>query len=446
LDRQTGPAEADDQAALADQAAMMALIEALYPMCRSITGEGLRQSLRRIAREIPLSLVEVATDTPVFDWTVPREWNLRQAYVETLDGRRVVDVARSNLHILQYSVPVDRVVEREELLRHVHTLPEAPDWIPYRTSYYREDWGFCLSQRQADALAEPRYRVVIDSTLAPGHLTYGELVLPGMRDEEVLISCHSCHPSLANDNLSGVAVATMLARRLMARERRRLTYRFLFIPGTIGSLAWLAANEAVVPRVTHGLVLSCLGDGAPLTYKQSRRGSAAIDRIVAHVLQASGEPYRILPFTPYGYDERQYCSPGFDMPVGCLMRSPNGTFPEYHTSADNLAFLRPAALAGSLETVMRIVDVIEGDGAYRNLSPKGEPQLGKRGLYRPIGGKKEAGGGADQMALLWVLNQSDGRHSLLDIAERAGMPFAAIRAAADALIAADLLAPAGATR
>jgi aminopeptidase-like protein len=436
LDRETGPEEGDESAA-----AMMSLIEALYPLCRSITGEGLRQSLRRIAREIPLTVVEVPTGTPVFDWTVPREWTVRQAYVETLDGRRVVDFASSNLHLLQYSVPINRIVEREELLRHSHTLPEAPDWIPYRTSYYREDWGFCLSQRQADALSEPRYHVVIDTTLAPGHLTYGELVLPGAREEEVLISCHSCHPSLANDNLSGMAVATMLARRLMARDRR-LTYRFLFIPGTIGSLVWLAANEAVVPRITHGLVLSCLGDGAALTYKQSRRGNAAIDRIVAHVLQTSGEPYRVLPFTPYGYDERQYCSPGFDMPVGCLMRSPNGTFPEYHTSADNLGFLRPAALAGSLAAVTQIVDVIEGDGVYRNLSPKGEPQLGKRGLYRPIGGKKEAGGGADQMALLWVLNLADGRHSLLDTAERAGMPFAAIRTAADALIEKELLAPA----
>ncbi|MGO8919392.1 MAG: DUF4910 domain-containing protein [Stellaceae bacterium] len=432
------PGESDDPAA-----AMIRLVEALYPICRSITGDGLRQSLGLIAREIPLSLSEVPTGTQLFDWTVPREWTVRGAYIATLDGRRVVDFAASNLHLVQYSVPVDRIVERGELLRHLHTLPETPDWIPYRTSYYSENWGFCLSRRQAERLTEERYRVVIDTTLAPGHLTYGELLLPGAQPEEVLLSCHSCHPSLANDNLSGIAVAVMLARRLMARQQRRLTYRFLFIPGTIGSLAWLAANEARVPLVTHGLVLSCLGDGAPFTYKQSRRGDAAIDRIAAHVLQASGEPYRVQPFSPYGYDERQYCSPGFDMPVGCLMRSPNGTFPEYHTSADNLGFIRPAALAGALETLTRIVDVIEGDATYRNLSPKGEPQLGKRGLYRPIGGQKEAGG-FDQMALLWVLNLADGRHSLLDTAERAGMPFAAIRAAADALLKAGLLAPAAA--
>ena len=421
-------------------AAMFELIERLYPICRSITGDGLRRSLRLIAEELPLELHEVPTGTPLFDWTVPREWNVRGAFIARLDGTRVIDFARSNLHLLQYSTPQDRVVPRDELMRHVHTLPETPDWVPYRTSYYSENWGFCLSQRQADALTDEAYRVVIDTTLAPGRLTYGEAMLPGERAEEVLISCHSCHPSLANDNLSGIAIAVALAKRLAA-AKRRFTYRFLFIPGTIGSLAWLAANEAGLGRIAHGLVLSCLGDGAPMTYKQSRRGNAAIDRIAAHVLGEAGAPHRILPFSPYGYDERQYCSPGFDLPVGCLMRSPNGTFPEYHTSADNLDFIRRDALVHSLETLWRIIGVIEGDGRYLNLSPKGEPQLGKRGLYRPIGGQKEAGG-FDQMALLWVLSLADGKHSLLDTAERAGMPFAAIRAAADALLEKGLLAPA----
>jgi aminopeptidase-like protein len=426
--------ESDDPAA-----AMFRLIEELYPICRSITGDGLRRSLAIIGREIPLELREVPSGTPVFDWTVPFEWNPRAAYIESLDGRRIVDFAQCNLHLLQYSRSIDRVVERDDLLRHIHTLPETPDWIPYRTSYYSENWGFCLSQRQADQLTEERYRVVIDTSLAPGHLTYGELALPGERTEEVLFSCHSCHPSLANDNLSGIALAVMLARRLMA-AKRRYTYRFLFIPGTIGSLAWLAANEARVPRVKHGLVLSCLGDGAPFTYKQSRRGNAAIDRIVAQLLRERGEPYRVLPFTPYGYDERQYCSPGFDMPVGCLMRSPNGTFPEYHTSADNLAFIKGDALTQSLDLLQRVVAAIEGNATYLSSNPKGEPQLGKRGLYRAIGGQKEAGG-FDQMALLWVLNLADGRHSLLDMAERSGVPFAVLRAAADALIEKGLLDP-----
>lgn len=422
-------------------AELHAFASELYPICRSITGDGLRRSLGIIGQELPLERREVPTGTPLFDWVVPREWNVRNAYIATLDGRRIVDFAECNLHLLQYSTPLDRVVERTELLSHLHTLPETPDWIPYRTAYYSENWGFCLSQRQAEQLTDAAYRVVIDTTLAPGHLSYGELVLPGAREEEVLLSCHVCHPSLANDNLSGIAIAVALARRLMA-ARRRFTYRFLFIPGTIGSLAWLAANEVRVPRVKYGLVLSCLGDGAPMTYKASRRGDAAIDRIAAHVLRQSGAPHRLLPFTPYGYDERQYCSPGFDMPVGCLMRSPNGSFAEYHTSADNLTFIRRDALAHSLEMLERIVAVIEGDGVFLNLSPKGEPQLGKRGLYRPIGGQKEAGG-FDGMALLWVLNLADGQHSLLDTAERAGMPFAAIRAAADALLEKGLLAPAG---
>jgi aminopeptidase-like protein len=423
-------------------AAMMRLIAELYPICRSITGEGLRQTLRIVQRAIPIELREVPSGTQVFDWTIPREWNVSAGWIETLDGTRIVDFARHSLHLLNYSVAIDRVVPIEELRRHLFTLPEQPDLIPYRTSYYAENWGFCLSQRQADSLTEAAYRVRIDTTLEPGSLSYGELVLPGESEDEFLFSCHSCHPSLANDNLSGIAVAAMLARRLMARGKRRLTYRFLFIPGTIGSLAWLAANEAVVPKVRHGLVLTCLGDQGPSTYKQSRRGDAAIDRIVAHVLRQGAAEHRILPFVPYGYDERQYCSPGFDMPVGCLMRSPNGTFPEYHTSADNLDFVRAESLEDSLAKLERIVAIAEGDGLYRSLSPKGEPQLGKRGLYRPMGGSQEAGGGYDQMTLLWVLNLADGKHSLLDMAERAGIPFADIRAAADALIEKGLLAPA----
>jgi len=434
-DRPFGRGASDDLGS-----AMLRLIEELYPICRSITGDGLRRSLRIIAREIPLELREVPTGTALFDWTVPREWNVRGAYIETLKGERIVDFATCNLHLLQYSTPQDRIVSREELLAHLHTLPEMPDWIPYRTSYYSENWGFCLTQRQADRLTDPAYRVVIDTTLGPGHLTYGELAIRGASEEEFLFSIHSCHPSLANDNLSGMAVATRLAQRLMEKPRR-LTYRFLFIPGTIGSLAWLAGNEALVPRIGHGLVLSCVGDAGPVTYKQSRRGDAAIDRIAAHVLRHSGDPHRITPFVPYGYDERQYCSPGFDMPVGCFMRSPNGTFPEYHSSADNLAFLKAESLVDSLEKVWRIVEIAEGNATYLSRNPKGEAQLGKRGLYRPIGGAKEVGR-IDGLTLLWVMNLADGKHSLLDMAERAGVSFAEAKAAADALLAADLLAPA----
>jgi aminopeptidase-like protein len=415
---------------------MMALIEELFPICRSITGNGVRQTLEILRRFIPLEAHEVPSGIGVLDWTVPPEWNLRDAYILDPDGRRVVDFAANNLHIVQYSRPIDAMIPLGELRPHLHTLPDQPDWIPYRTSYYTENWGFCITHRQLSSLADGPYRVVIDSDLGPGHLSYGELLIPGETDDTVLFSCHICHPSLANDNLSGIAVATMLACHLQTL-RRRHSYRFLFIPGTIGSLTWLARNEDKVGRIVHGLVLSCLGDAGGMTYKQSRRGNAAIDRIVAHVLRNDEVPHRITPFVPYGYDERQYCSPGFDLPVGCLMRTPNGEYPEYHSSADNLSLLRPESLAHSLAVLRRIVAVIEGDAVYRSRNPKGEPQLGQRGLYETMGGQRAAS--YDQMALLWVLNLADGHHSLLDMAERAGVPFATIREAADTLVAAELL-------
>ncbi|MCC7047792.1 MAG: DUF4910 domain-containing protein [Alphaproteobacteria bacterium] len=420
---------------------MMRLAEELFPICRSITGDGVRQTLAIIGRRIPIAVSEVPSGTPVFDWTVPREWNIRGAYIARLDGTRVVDFANSNLHILQYSQPMDRVVPIDELNRHLYSLPDKPDWIPHRTAYFADTWGFCLSHRQRETLTDPSYRVVIDSTLADGHLTYGECVIAGSSAESVLISCHVCHPSLANDNVAGMVVATMLARHVLARQvpaqRPRYTYRFVFVPSTIGSITWLARNEDKASLVRHGLVLSCLGDAGGMTYKQSRRGDAAIDRIAAHVLRHDGTPHRIAPFIPFGYDERQYCSPGFDLPVGSLLRTPNGQYSEYHTSADNLSLLRAESLAHSLDVLRRIVEVIEGDATYRSLSPKGEPQLGRRGLYAKTGGHRAVG--LDQMALLWVLNLADGRHSLFDTAERAGMPFQAIRAAADALAEVRLL-------
>jgi aminopeptidase-like protein len=421
-----------------DGAAMMQLIAELYPICRSITGPGLRQTLGILRKSMPLTIHEVPSGTPVLDWMVPQEWTIRGAYISRLDGTRVVDFAAHNLHILQYSRAIDRIVPIEELKEHLHTLPDTPDWIPYRTSYYRDTWGFCLTQRQLDSMTDPAYRVVIDASHEDGSLSYGELLIPGESTAEVLISCHSCHPSLANDNLAGIAVATMLARHL-ARTPRRLTWRFVFIPGTIGSLTWLARNEAVVPRIRHGLVLSCLGDAGAVTYKQSRRGDAAIDRIVAHVLRHSGDAHRITPFIPYGYDERQYCSPGFNLPLGCFMRTPNGAYPEYHTSADDLALMRPASLEDSLAKLKQVAAIIEGDALYRSRNPKGEPQLGRRGLYRTMGGLSNAG--HDEMALLWVLNLADGEHTLLDMAERSELPFSQIRSAADALLAADLLEP-----
>lgn len=415
---------------------MMRLIEMLFPICRSITGNGLRRSLAIIGEELPLTVREVPSGTPVLDWTVPKEWNIRAARICRLDGTPVVDFADNTLHIVQYSHAMDAVVPLDALKQHLYTLPEWPDRIPYRTGYYAGSWGFCLSQRTLDGMTEPAYRVTIDATLGDGSLSFGEAVIEGREEEEVLFSCHCCHPSLANDNLAGIAVAVALARHL--REvPRRLTYRFLFLPGTIGALTWLARNEERLSRIRHGLVLSCLGDSGNLTYKRSRKEDAPIDRIAAYVLERSGEPHTVLPFSPHGYDERQYCSPGFDLPVGRLTRSPNGGYPEYHSSADNLAFIRPDRLGHSLETLKRIVAIIEGDGLYRSLNPKGEPQLGRRGLYRAI---SDEASGADEVALLWVLNLADGRHSLFDTATRSGVPFGRLRAAADLLLAAGLLA------
>jgi aminopeptidase-like protein len=409
---------------------MYALARELYPICRSITGEGVRQTLRLLQKRIPLTMQEVPSGTDVFDWTVPKEWNVREAWIKNARGQRVVDFQKNNLHLVNYSVPVKQTLPLAELKKHLFSLPDKPDWIPYRTSYYKETWGFCLAHRDLLQLEEGDYEVCIDSTLQPGHLTYGEHVVRGRSTEEVLISCHVCHPSLANDNLSGIALAVALAQRL-AQEPRRYSYRFLFIPGTIGSITWLAQNEASVSRIQHGLVLTCVGDAGKSTYKKSRRGNALIDRAVAHVLQHSGQDYHITDFIPYGYDERQYCSPGFNLAVGCLMRTPNGRYPEYHTSADNLDFIQPPCLADSFAKVWDALQVLEKNRVYLNQNPKCEPRLGKRGLYSAVGGEKQ--GAFNEMALLWVLNLSDGEHDLLSIAERAGMSFTLISQAAEAL-------------
>lgn len=411
----------------------------LYPICRSITGEGVRRSLALIRARIPLVVHEVPSGTRVFDWQIPLEWNIEDAAVFDADGRRVVDFQAHNLHLVSYSEPVQRTLSLDELSAHLHVLPEHPDWIPYRTSYYRRDWGFCMSARERSALRAGRYRIEVRSSLAPGALTYGELVLAGRSREEVLLFTHTCHPSLANDNASGMAVATALGEWL-ASEPRRFTYRLVFAPGTIGSLTWLKRNEHALARVRHALVLGLLGDPGALTYKRSRRETHEIDAIAAHVLAEGG---RVVPFSPYGYDERQLCSPGFDLPAGRLTRSVNGGYPQYHTSADDLSFITPAALEDSLGACQRIIEVIEGNQRFHNRSPRGEPQLGARGLYGALGG----GGPAEhEHAMLWVLNQSDGTHSLLDIAQRSGMPFPLLRAAADRLEEAQLLAPAGEPR
>ena len=415
---------------------MYGFISDLFPICRSITGDGFRETLRRVRTQVAIDVREVPTGTQVFDWTVPKEWNIRDAWVKNEVGEKVIDFKKSSLHLVNYSVPVRRIMPLAELREHLHTLPDHPDWVPYRTSYYKENWGFCLAQNQLQKLRDGEYEVCIDSRLEDGSLTYGEYFIPGKRSEEVLISCHACHPSLCNDNLSGVALVTHLAK-LLSGATLEYSYRFLFIPGTIGSITWLALNEDKVPRIRHGLVVACVGDSGKFHYKRSRRGDAEIDRAAIHALRHSGGGFEILDFSPYGYDERQYCSPGINLPVGSLTRTPHGRFPEYHTSADDLNFVHPEALAGSLAIYLSVTQILENNARYINLNPKCEPQLGKRGLYRAIGGLADAS--RAEMAMLWVLNLSDGGHSLLDIAERAALPFELVLSAARTLVEHGLL-------
>jgi len=418
---------------------MYAAVERLYPICRSITGDGVRATLDILAESLPIERRGVPSGTQAFDWTVPDEWNVRDAYIADRQGRRVVDFRRHSLHLVNYSVPVRATMTLDELRPHLHTLADRPDWIPYRTTYYHRNWGFCLADEQLRSMDEGPYEVVVDSTLEPGELTYGELVLPGESAEEVVISAHVCHPSLANDNLSGIAVAMEVARSLSACSARHFTYRFLFAPGTIGSLTWLSRNADVLSRIRHGLVVTGLAGPGPLVYKRSRRGERDVDRAAAHVVARRGGEIR--SYSPYGYDERQFNAIGFDLPFGRLSRTPHGEYPEYHTSADDLSFVKPSELAESYLAVLELLDVLENDETHQNLSPYGEPQLGKRGLYPSTGGKPAT----DMvMAMLWVLAYSDGSTSLLDIASIAGSDFAGLRGAASALLAAGLLGRAAA--
>ena len=415
---------------------MYRLMRELYPICRSITGNGVRQTLNIIQKDIPLKVHEVASGTEVFDWTVPKEWNIRDGYIKNSKGEKIVDFKKSNLHVLNYSIPVKKTMSLQEIKKYIFTLPEHPDWIPYRTSYYEEKWGFCLTHNQLSKLKEGEYEVFIDSSLTEGHLTYGEYYIEGQESDEVLVSCHICHPSLCNDNLSGMSLTTFLAKYL-SRIPTKYSYRFLFIPGTIGSITWLCLNEPNLYKIKHGLVAACVGDSGKITYKKTRQGNANIDKIANRVLKDSGNDFEIIDFFPYGYDERQYCSPGFNLPVGCLMRTPHGQFPEYHTSADNLDFVQPKNLVDSFSTYFAIFNILESNKKYLNQNPKCEPQLGKRGLYNKIGGHYNSK--AFQMAMLWVLNLSDGNQSLLDISDRSGLRFSLIKEAADALIEHNLL-------
>jgi aminopeptidase-like protein len=420
---------------------MYALIHRLYPICRSITGNGVRETLRIIGKQIPLQIYEVPSHTSVFDWETPREWNIRDAFIKNSLGERVVDFQKCNLHVMSYSIPVHQKMKPDELKAHLFSLPDYADWIPYRTSYYHENWGFCVTHQQFLQLTIQQneiYEVVIDSDLQDGNLTYGECFLPGQTEDEIIISCHICHPSLCNDNLSGISLSVALARTV-ATMTRRYSFRFLFIPGTIGSITWLSLNEDKVSRIKHGLVLTCVGDSGKFHYKKSRRGNADIDQVFSYVLGHSGVDCGILDFYPYGYDERQYCSPGFNLPFGVFMRSQHGTFPEYHTSADNLYFVRPEHLADSFAVVLNVLHLLEKNATFVNQFPKCEARLGKRGLFSKTS-SGEVDGKSLEMAMLWVLNLSDGTNSLLDIAIRSGIDFGKIAVAAEALQKAHLLA------
>jgi aminopeptidase-like protein len=406
---------------------IFSLAAEIYPICRSITGDGVRETLKHLKRHIDLAIREVPTGTRVFDWVVPREWNVRDAFIKDAAGNRVVDFRQSNLHVLNYSTAVHAKMDLAELREHIFTLPDQPDVVPYRTSYYAEHWGFCMAHSRLLELQDDIYEVFVDSSLVDGQLTYGEHFHQGESADEILLSTHICHPSLANDNCSGLALLTYVAKRLRGR-RTRFSYRFLFSPGTIGAITWLAHNEHDLGHIKHGLVVSGVGDGGGPTYKKSRNGNATIDQVMTHVLEHRRPGAVVLDFMPYGYDERQFCSPGINLPVGLFQRSQFGTYPEYHTSADDLQFIRPVHLEESYGMISAALDVIEGDYVPINTMPKGEPQLGRRGLYNSVGGDKYAP--LQNMALLWVLNLADGKHSLLDIANRAHIPFGTIADAA----------------
>lgn len=452
------------------------LIETLYPICRSITGNGVRATLQILKKYIPIQIHEVPSETPVFDWIVPKEWNINDAYIKNKNGKKIIDFKKSNLHVLNYSIPIKKKIHFNELKKHLHTLPEHPDWIPYLTSYYKENWGFCLSHNDLTKMKEEEYDVLIDSTLEEGSLTYGELFLPGEKNEEILFSCYVCHPSMCNDNLSGIAILTFLAKNLKDMKTK-YSYRFLFIPETIGAITWLAQNEDKISNIKGGLIATCLGDSGHSTYKKSKQGNSLIDKVAEQVLIESNEPFEIIDFFPWGSDERQFSSPGFNIPIGSLMRTPyaHENFPQYHTSADNLEFMNFECLRDSFEKYLKIVSILEHgitsnadtqqdtvsvaekleitsnadsqqdtvtlaeklDEKYLNLNPKCEPQLGKRGLYQSIGSIKEQELG--KIAILWILSLSDGSNSLLDISVRSGIKFDVIRQSAKTLHEKELL-------
>lgn len=419
---------------------MRGLFERLWPLPRSITGDGVRRSLDIIGEYVDLQRTEVPSGTACFDWTVPPEWNIRDAYVATLDGRRVIDFRANNLHVLGYSAPVDEIVDRETLLAHVYSRPDLPEAIPYRTSYYKERWGFCVAHKDRAALTEDRYRVVIDSTLAPGHLTLAEAFLPGEREEELLFTSYLCHPAMANNELSGPVALTALYQALAQRPTRKYGVRFLYAPETIGSITWLSMHhEALRRRVIGGLVLSMVGIDAPLHFKAGRDPDTLTNRILPDVLQATGRPHRLLPWDPLGgADLRQYSSLGINLPMGFLGRAIGGNYREYHTSLDTLDIISMDHMAETVATALDLVDSVEENGVHRNLYPWCEPQLGRRGLYPTLSGPLAT----DQVnRVKALLGYGDGATDLITIARHLGCTVMDLAPDRDALIRCDLLSP-----
>lgn len=407
----------DDYYALIDS-----LLHRLFPICRSITGNGVRETLGILGETIPLNVIEIPSGTAVFDWEVPSEWNIRDAWIKDANGNRVVDFRASNLHVVGYSVPVRRSMTLEELRPHLHTLPEQPDAIPYLTTYYKRDWGFCLTHRQLEQMQDSNYEVCIDSTLEPGMLTLAECVLPGETNEEVFLSTYCCHPSMANNELSGPVMTTALYRYLAGLEKRYYTYRFCWVPETIGALAYLhLRGDLLKQRMKAGFVVTCCGDSGAFTYKKVRNPRNDVDRTVLHVLRHMGLEHKVVEFFPTGSDERQYSSPGFNLPVGSLMRTMYGTNPEYHTSLDNLDFVTAAAMMDTLAAYINVLYCLEHNLFLENRKPFGEPFLSKYDLYHSLGGQKQQRDYTRK--LRYVLNFSDGEHDLLDIAERVGAPL-----------------------
>ena len=417
---------------------MLKLMEDLYPICRSITGNGVRKTLQIISKEIPLEIHEIPTGTKMFDWKIPKEWNVNNAYIKKPNGEKIADFQKSNLHLVSYSIPIKKKIPFDELKKHIHTLPKKPDLIPYHTSYYDENWGFCMSHNEFEKLNDEEYDVFIDSRLEEGTLTYGEFLIKGRSEEEIIITCYICHPSLCNDNLSGVSLVTFLAKKIQ-KLQNFYSIRFLFVPETIGAITWIASNEKKISQIKCGLVVTCVGTPSKFTYKKTKKGNSFLDNTVIDVLEKSNVAFQIVDFFPYGSDERQFCSPGIDLNVGSIYRSDNKylEYPEYHSSGDNFSIISEKALDETFSIYYKIImDLVKNSYKekerdiesfkikdknlmYLNLFPKCEPQLAKRGLYRKIGGTtldsdKQI---IYQLAHLWVLNYSDGKHSLNDIAK-----------------------------